>query len=56
MNILLRAITIIGNVAFIFWIIKSGVNAGFAGTVGQLTSYGSLVILLTLNTSLLLNK
>jgi len=45
----LRYILILGNILFILWIIRNGINEGFSGSIVSKVSYISLVILLGFN-------
>jgi len=46
---LLRYIAIAGNISFILWILRNGINEEFSGTIVQKVSYVALLILLVLN-------
>lgn len=50
---LLPRIAIVGNVIFVLWIVRNGINEGFSGTMPEKVSYISLIILLVLNTALI---
>jgi hypothetical protein len=52
----LRYLAIAGNVAFVLWILRNGINEGFKATPVEIVSYVGLVILLLLNTFLLLER
>lgn len=56
MNFLLRGITIIGNIVFILWMLNYAVARGSAISITEVMSYVSLIILLALNTSLLVQR
>lgn len=49
----LRYAAIAGNVLFILWITRNGINEGFRGTPPEIASYVGLFVLLTLNSVLL---
>jgi hypothetical protein len=49
----LRDAAIAGNVLFILWITRNGINEGFRGTGPEIASYFGLVVLLALNSVLL---
>jgi hypothetical protein len=49
----LRFIAIIGNLIFVLWILRNGVNEGFKANIIQIVSYIGLIFLLILNTFLL---
>jgi len=53
---LLRFISISGNVIFVLWILRNGINEGFRGTPLEIVSYVGLMILLLLNTFLLYKR
>ena len=50
---LIRYAAILGNVVYILWILRNGINEGFSGTMVQVVSYIGLIFLLTLNAVLL---
>ena len=50
---ILRFIAITGNIVFVLWILRNGINEGFVGTPLEIVSYIGLIILLLLNTLLL---
>lgn len=47
---------IAGNVLFVLWILRNGIDEGFRGTIYEILSYVGLTLLLTFNTVLLLQK
>jgi hypothetical protein len=49
----LRFIAIIGNLIFVLWILRNGINEGFNANIVQVVSYISLIFLLVLNAFLL---
>jgi hypothetical protein len=49
----LRYTAIAGNVIFILWVLRNGINEGFRGTPSEVASFVGLVALLTLNSVLL---
>lgn len=52
----LRYTAILGDILFILWITRNGIDEGFKGTIYQKFSYISLVFLLILNIGLLYRK
>jgi hypothetical protein len=52
----LRYVAISGNVVFILWVVRNGLESGFRGTPAEVASFVGLVALLTLNTGLLLAR
>ncbi len=48
----LRTIAVAGNILFVLWILRNGVNEGFAGTRLEVVSSISLTMLLLLNSVL----
>jgi hypothetical protein len=52
----IRYIVAAGNVIFILWILRNGVNEDWRGTPLEVVSYIGLILLLALNTLLLLRK
>lgn len=53
---LLKYAATAGNVIFVLWILRNGINEGFRGTMPEIASYIGLIFLLTLNTILLYRK
>jgi hypothetical protein len=51
-----KNIAIIGNIIFILWILRNGINEGFRATITEIVSYIGLILLLILNSLLLLWK
>jgi low temperature requirement protein LtrA len=49
----LRYAAIVGNVLFILWIVRNGIDDGFRGTLPETASFIGLVVLLTLDSVLL---
>jgi len=49
----LRYLVIAGNVVFILWIIRNGMEAGFRGSPVEVVSWVGLIALLALNAVLL---
>ena len=52
----LRFLTVAGNIIFILWIIRNGINEGFSGSIVEIFSYLSLILLLVLNTFFIFNQ
>jgi len=52
----LSFIAITGNILFVLWILRNGINEGFRGTPLEVVSYISLMILLLLNAFLLYRR
>jgi hypothetical protein len=46
---LLRFIVLFGNIIFILWIIRNGINEGFKATIVEKVSISGLILLLLLN-------
>jgi hypothetical protein len=53
---LLSFFAIAGNILFVLWILRNGINEGFRGTPLEVASYISLMILLLLNSFLLYKR
>ena len=53
---MLTVFAVIGNILFILWVLYNGINEGFAGSVPQKISLIGLMVLLTINTTLILDK
>lgn len=53
---LFRYIAVAGNIIFVLWILKNGINEGFQGTPLEIISYTGLMILLLLNAFLIYNR
>jgi hypothetical protein len=53
---LFKYAAVAGNVLFVLWMLRNGIDEGFKGTIYQFVSYIGLTLLLTLNTVLLLQK
>ena len=49
-----KYIAVAGNILFVLWILRNGIDEGFRGTLPEIISYIALVLLLGLNTALLL--
>lgn len=49
----LRYAAIAGNVVYILWIVRNGINEGFRGRPVEVVSLVGLLVLLTLNAVLL---
>ena len=47
-----RNIALAGNILFVLWLLRNGINEGFQGTIYQIISYISLTLLLGLNSIL----
>jgi hypothetical protein len=47
---------IAGNVIYVLWILRNGIDEGFSGSIVQIVSYVGLLFLLMLNTVLLYRK
>jgi hypothetical protein len=45
-----------GDIIFILWVVRNGIDSGFRGTGPEVASFIGLVVLLTLNAVLLYNK
>lgn len=45
-----------GDIIFILWVVRNGIDSGFRGTPPEVASFIGLVALLTLNAVLLYNK
>jgi len=52
----LRFIAISGNMIFVLWILRNGINEGFRGTPLEVVSYIGLMILLLLNAFVLYKR
>jgi hypothetical protein len=53
---MLKYIAIFGNVIYILWILRNGIDEGFSGTIVQVASYSGLIVLLILNSILIYRK
>jgi len=53
---LFKWFAIAGNGIYVLWILVNGIDEGFRGTLVQTVSFIGLLLLLTLNTILLLQK
>ncbi|MDH4069826.1 MAG: hypothetical protein OEV30_05330 [Ignavibacteria bacterium] len=53
MRRVLRIAALSGNILFLLWIVRNGINEGFAGTLPEIASYVLLIVLILLNTVLL---
>ena len=49
----LRFAAISGNIIFVLWILRNGINEGFSGTPLEIAPYVGLMLLLVLNALLL---
>jgi hypothetical protein len=49
----LRYITLAGNIIFVLWIIRNGINEGFKATLIEKVSISGLILLLMLNSLLI---
>jgi hypothetical protein len=49
----IRYVAIAGNVLYVLWIVRNGINEGFSGNPVQVASYAGLLLLLALNVALL---
>jgi len=49
-----KYLAVAGNVLFVLWILRNGLDEGFHATIVQAFSYTSLILLLALDTTLLL--
>lgn len=56
MRRLLRYVAVTGNILFVLWILRNGIDESFRGTVPEIISYITLTLLLALNTVLLLQR
>jgi hypothetical protein len=52
----LTYVAIGGDIIFILWVVRNGIDSGFRGTPPEVASFIGLVALLTLNAVLLYNK
>ena len=52
----LTYVAIGGDIIFILWVVRNGIDSGFRGTPPEVASFFGLVGLLTLNAVLLYNK
>jgi hypothetical protein len=52
----LRYGAIVGDVVFVLWIVRNGINEGFSAPPVQMASYFGLVVLLALNAALLASR
>lgn len=52
----LRYAAIVGNILYMLWIIRNGIDEGFRATVVQKISYAGILILLALDSVLLYKK
>jgi hypothetical protein len=52
----LTYVAIGGDIIFILWVVRNGIDSGFRGTPPEVASFIGLVVLLTLNAVLLYNK
>lgn len=52
----LRFAAIAGDVLFVLWILRNGIDEGFSATPAQVASYVGLVVLLALNAVLLATR
>lgn len=52
---LLRCAAILGNVAYVLWILYNGIDEGFNATPVHVASYIGILLLLILNSVLLSN-
>jgi hypothetical protein len=50
----LRYLAVAGDVAYILWIVRNGMESGFRGTPVEVVSFVGLIVLLALNAGLLL--
>lgn len=51
----LTVLAIAGNIIFVLWILRNGINEGFAGTLPEKLSYIGLMGLLAVNSILLVS-
>jgi hypothetical protein len=51
---LLKYMAVAGNILFVLWILRDGMDEGYRGTLPEMISYIALILLLALNTALLL--
>ena len=52
----LRYAAIAGDVVFVLWIVRNGIDEGFSATPVQAVSYVGLIVLLALNAVLLASR
>jgi hypothetical protein len=52
----LRYVVAAGNVVYILWILRNGINEGWRGSPVEVVSYIGLLLLLILNTLLVLRR
>lgn len=50
----LRYLAVAGDVVYILWIVRNGMESGFRGTPVEVVSFVGLIVLLALNAGLLL--
>lgn len=50
----LRYVTVIGNVVFIFWLARNGIDDGLRATWPEIASYLGLAVLLLVNSFLVM--
>ncbi len=53
---LIRRVAIIGNLLYILWILRNGIDEGFKATPIHVVSYIGIIFLLALNAFLLSRK
>jgi hypothetical protein len=53
---LLRYAAIAGNVIYVLWIVRNGINEGFRGRLVEVVSLVGLLVLLILNAVLLYHR
>jgi len=53
---LLTYVAILGDILFAFWIIYNAIDEGFSGSIVQVVSSISLVVVLSLNIAILYSK
>ncbi len=53
---LLRFAAIFGNIIYVLWILRNGINEGFKATPVQAVSLSGLLVLLILNAVLIYRK
>ena len=50
----LRYVAVAGDVVYVLWIVRNGMESGFRGTPVEVVSFAGLLALLALNAGLLL--
>jgi hypothetical protein len=52
----LRYAAITGNVLYVLWIVRNGINEGFRGRPAEIVALAGLLVLLILNAALLFRR